>query len=180
MGRSILDAATFEPGRTVTTLILSLALLATIATPALAGPFEEAKAIVSDAKKLATRAAEAEKKFQAAAKQDPKNTDAHYNVGLLASLRGDFKTAERAWTAALAADSGYLAARARLAELQLRNGNEQVQQRHDQRAVGSLSVLGGRKATHNAANPIEGVLAHRRLRSQRRVAQCAGPALRED
>ena len=72
MGRSILDAATFEPGRTVTTLILSLALLATIATPALAGPFEEAKAIVSDAKKLATRAAEAEKKFQAAAKGDEK------------------------------------------------------------------------------------------------------------
>lgn len=127
MGRLIIDSdiARRRPRR-VALWVTVLASLLGVAAPALAGPFEEGKAIVSDAKKLATRAAEAEKKFATAAKQDPKNADAHYNLGLLASLRGDFASAERAWTAALGADGGYLAARARLAELQLRNGNEQA------------------------------------------------------
>ena len=104
--------------------LLTLALLLTVAPAAAAGPFDDAKAIVTDGAKLATRSADAEAKFREAARQDPSNAHAFYNLGLLARMRGDFAVAEAAWRDALRADSGYLPAKARLAELDLERGDE--------------------------------------------------------
>ena len=85
----------------------------------LANDFERGISIVKDRKVIATRAKEAESAFRAVVKADPNHHLAWYNLGLLAERRGDHKTARDAWKRALSADGSYLAARARLAELEL-------------------------------------------------------------
>ncbi len=101
----------------------ALLLAVSFAAPAqAASPFEDAMNIVEDPARLAKDAAAAEKKFQEAAKANPKNAHAWYNLGLLARRRGDWAAAGKAFESALAADPKYLAARARLAERDLRAG----------------------------------------------------------
>ena len=60
-----------------------------VSAPALAGPFEEALAIIDDAKQLATHRDEAIAKLKQAVAADPKLAHAWYNLGLLQKMAGD-------------------------------------------------------------------------------------------
>ena len=84
-----------------------------------AGDFEEALKIANDPALFATRAADAERLFRAAAGDPAKAKEAHFNLGLLLFRRGDVAGAREAWQKSLTADAKYLPARARLAGLEL-------------------------------------------------------------
>ena len=82
----------------------------------------EAVAIVASPKAMAERADEARAQLEAIAKKEPKNVLAWYNIGLIHWHQGNVSGAQAAWNRALKAKSNYLPARARLAQIQLLNG----------------------------------------------------------
>jgi tetratricopeptide (TPR) repeat protein len=82
----------------------------------------EALAIVASPRALAERGGEARARLEAIAQKDPSNVLAWYNIGLIAWHGGDNSGAEVAWRQAVAAKPNYLPARARLAQIRLRNG----------------------------------------------------------
>lgn len=61
---------------------------------------------------------------------DPKDADAHYNLGLIAQRRGSFNRARAGYLAALRADPGYAAARYNLAVLTWDAGVREEAQHH--------------------------------------------------
>jgi tetratricopeptide (TPR) repeat protein len=83
------------------------------------GEFGEALKIARDHQLRATRAADAERMFRSASQGGPFAKEAHYNVGILAKLRGDLVAARGAWQAAVAIDAKYNPARAQLLGLEL-------------------------------------------------------------
>jgi Flp pilus assembly protein TadD len=101
--------------------LLAVALGAALgsASPAAAGPFEDAVAIATDPRALASRSAEAERLFRAAMSSGDNQADAAYNLGLVLLKRGDRAGAKRAWAQALSLKPGHLGAMARLASLDL-------------------------------------------------------------
>lgn len=104
--------------------IAILISLGVLATPVVshADDFSDAMKIVEDPALLATKAAEAEKKFQAA-KSGPHAAHALYNLGLLAMRRGKLTEAKGYWQQTLAKKASYLPATARLAEAEVASGN---------------------------------------------------------
>ena len=103
-------------------MLVSLCVLM-IAPPVLAGPYEDGLKIVNNPSVLATRIDEAIGKFKAAVKRTPTNAHAWYNLGLLHKLNDNGAAAEKAWKSTLQTDPKYIAAEARLAELQLDRGD---------------------------------------------------------
>jgi tetratricopeptide (TPR) repeat protein len=84
----------------------------------------EALAVVGSPKALAERADEAKVKLEAIIDKDPKNILALYNLGLIAWRHNDKAGAKAAWKRALSVRADYLPAQARLAQLQLVQGDK--------------------------------------------------------
>lgn len=95
------------------------ALLAIPSSAAIAGPFEDAMAIVVDAKKLSERADEAERLFRSALSNKAQAADAGYNLGLLLKRKGDVRGARTTWQEVLSVQPTHPGARAQLAGLDL-------------------------------------------------------------
>jgi tetratricopeptide (TPR) repeat protein len=109
-------------------IILSSLVFLVTASPASAGPYEDGLKLVKNPSVLAGRITEAIGKFKAAVQQDKSNGHAWYNLGLLQKMNGNLPGAEAAWRATLKADATYVAAEARLAELQLNRGDKAAAQ----------------------------------------------------
>lgn len=84
----------------------------------------EALAIIDTPKALAERSDEAKVKLEAIVHKDPKNILALYNLGLIAWQHNDQRGAATAWKRALSVRPDYLPAQARLAQIQLVNGDK--------------------------------------------------------
>lgn len=102
----------------------NLSLLAVLGAMALAGPahadaYEDAMKILSDAKAVASRGADAERLLRSVPAQSEKGRDAAYNLGLLLAHRGDLVGARTAWKNALSIDPKHAGSRAQLAGLEL-------------------------------------------------------------
>jgi tetratricopeptide (TPR) repeat protein len=105
--------------RRLTRLMPLLAVVLGSQGPALADPFDDAVAIATDPKALATRSAEAERLFKASMGSGERRADAAFNLGLVLLRRGDRTGAEAAWEQALGLDPNHLGAKARIAALGL-------------------------------------------------------------
>lgn len=107
----------------MTLLGISLCLCVAVPTLASAGsPFDDAMVILKDAKQLSKKLDTAQTKLEEAIKADPKNAHASYNLGLVHQRKGNTGEARKAWQRTLQVQPGYQAAKARLAELDLRAG----------------------------------------------------------
>jgi tetratricopeptide (TPR) repeat protein len=101
------------------TLMPLFALLLGAPGPAVAGPFEDAVAIATDPKALASRGTEVERLFRAAMSTGDRKADAAFNLGLVMLRRGDRAKAKALWEQALGFDPNHLGAKARIASLGL-------------------------------------------------------------